>query len=416
MSGHGFLSKYFVGAGAKVLRGTEVDPKVSHGHEFQGVDVFRAFVGTPEDREKIPVTYIWIDDSGDDPVRLNLTGSWYNSRKRQPHRTAEYRLYYPAASEPVVYRASAGDTLFLCMTAERHVLAILCPAGSSIEQQLLWLFGLALTGGYELSQRDIGSEGGRDVDFAARIILDALGIEPEDVEPRAFERLVRKFGLAFPSTAKFSKFARDSLTGVDPVGSPDEALLAWMEHEEALFRFMEREIVADRLKTGFFDESGADVDGFLKFSLGVQNRRKSRAGYAFGHHTEAILQAHNLRYKREATTEKRNAADFLFPGEEEYANTSYPETGLTMLGVKTTCKDRWRQVLAEANRISEKHLLTLEPAISRAQTTEMQAQNLRLVLPQGLHGTYHADQQPWLLSVTGFLDLVRERGSGDVLL
>jgi len=121
-----------------------------------------------------------------------------------------------------------------------------------------------------------------------------------------------------------------------------------------------------RLKTGLFDDSGADVDGFLKFSLGVQNRRKSRAGYAFGHHTEAILQAHNLRYKREATTEKRNAADFLFPGEEEYANTSYPVSGLTMLGVKTTCKDRWRQVLAEANRISEKHLLTLEPAISRA--------------------------------------------------
>ena len=63
MTGRGFLSKYFIGAGAKVLRGTEVDPKVSRGHEFQGVDVFRAFVGTPENREKVPVTYIWMDDS-----------------------------------------------------------------------------------------------------------------------------------------------------------------------------------------------------------------------------------------------------------------------------------------------------------------------------------------------------------------
>jgi hypothetical protein len=30
-----------------------------------------------------------------------------------------------------------------------------------------------------------------------------------------------------------------------------------------------------------------------------------------------------------------------------------------MLGVKTTCSDRWRQVLAEADRIQLKHLLTL---------------------------------------------------------
>jgi hypothetical protein len=28
-----------------------------------------------------------------------------------------------------------------------------------------------------------------------------------------------------------------------------------------------------------------------------------------------------------------------------------------MPGVKSTCKDRWRQVLAEADRIDHKHLL-----------------------------------------------------------
>ena len=63
-----------------------------------------------------------------------------------------------------------------------------------------------------------------------------------------------------------------------------------MEHEEALFRHLEREIVSDRLKAGFTEDGSADVDGFLRFSLSVQNRRKSRAGYAFGHHVEAILQ------------------------------------------------------------------------------------------------------------------------------
>ena len=58
------------------------------------------------------------------------------------------------------------------------------------------------------------------------------------------------------------------------------------------------------------------------------------------------------------------------------------------MGVKSTCINRWRQVLAEADRIDHKHLLTLEASISRHQTDEMQAKNLQLVLPRGLHETY----------------------------
>ncbi len=52
-----------------------------------------------------------------------------------------------------------------------------------------------------------------------------------------------------------------------------------------------------------------------------------------------------------------------------------------MLGVKSTCKDRWRQVLSEAARIPDKCLLTVEPGISENQTNEMQANRLQLVLP-----------------------------------
>lgn len=181
-----------------------------------------------------------------------------------------------------------------------------------------------------------------------------------------------------------------------------------MEHEEALFRHLERENVSDRLRAGFMEADRADVDGFLSFSLSVQNRRKSRAGLAFGHHVEAILQAHHVSYTREATTEKRNAADFLFPGEDEYADSRYPADKLVMLAVKTSCKDRWRQVLSEADRILTKHLLTLEPAISKIQTAEMQGQGLQLVLPASLHSTYQAEQRAWLVGVGDFLAVVRE--------
>ena len=80
-----------------------------------------------------------------------------------------------------------------------------------------------------------------------------------------------------------------------------------------------------------------------------------------------------------------------------------------MPGVKPPSKNRWRQVLAEADRIDHKHLLTLEASISRHQTDEMQAKKLQLVLPRGLHQTYTPEQQTWLMDGASFMFLVRER-------
>ena len=77
-----------------------------------------------------------------------------------------------------------------------------------------------------------------------------------------------------------------------------------------------------------------------------------------------------------------------------------------MPGVKSTCKDRWRQVLAEADRITNKHLLTLETAISTNQTDEMQAKNLQLVLPCSLHNTYTSAQQAWLMDIAAFTEVL----------
>ena len=80
-----------------------------------------------------------------------------------------------------------------------------------------------------------------------------------------------------------------------------------------------------------------------------------------------------------------------------------------MLGSKSTCKDRWRQVLAEAERIDRKHLLTLEAAISTYQTDEMKDKKLQLVIPTEIHKTYTDAQQKWLYSVKDFLGEVSEK-------
>ena len=80
-----------------------------------------------------------------------------------------------------------------------------------------------------------------------------------------------------------------------------------------------------------------------------------------------------------------------------------------MLGAKSTCKDRWRQVLAEADRIEKKHLLTLEAAISTYQTDEMADKNLQLVIPKSIHKTYSEKQQTWLYSVSDLLSELRSK-------
>jgi hypothetical protein len=178
-----------------------------------------------------------------------------------------------------------------------------------------------------------------------------------------------------------------------------------MEREEALFRTLERHLVGARLEQGF----AGDVDGFVSFSLSVHNRRKSRVGYALENHLETVFAASGVRFARTAVTESHSKPDFLFPGATEYRDLQYPSDRLTVLGVKTTCKDRWRQVLAEADRVERKHLLTLEPAISAAQTDEMQSRQLQLVLPRALHGSCSAAQQAWLMDVNAFVALVRER-------
>lgn len=359
----------------------------------------------------MPVRYVWLDDE-DDPFSLDLTGTWYDSRRGKGHRGPEYRLYYPAAAEPVVHRSRQGDSLFLCQPREGPLLAIFCPQGSTVEQQLLWLFGLQLTEDFEIFQKDYRSSAGRDVDLVARQILELIGIEVIVTYDQWLDRLLAKFGEDFPPTREFSAFARKHAEGLDALKDPDATLLGWMEFEERLFMTLERHIVSKRLEQGFAHKNGAaDVDAFVKFSLSVQNRRKSRAGWALGNHIDAILKAHKLPFKREATTEKRNGPDFLFPGEQEYQDAGFPSDRLLMLGAKTTCKDRWRQVLAEADRIKPKHLLTLEAGISPVQTDEMQRSGLSLVVPAPIHDSYQQSQLQSIYNFAEFLERARSRCS-----
>ena len=274
-------------------------------------------------------------------------------------------------------------------TDKNKLEVIIAPQGSTSEQQLLWLFGLVEMGDKflvrDFTKKDI------QLNYAGRYIITSLGLEVPDTSPDFLNELIRRFGNTFPKTAEFSAYARSTLKHVSPIEEPDVTLMVWLEREELLFRTLEKQIVEEKLRQGF-GESGTDVDNFISFSLSVQNRRKSRAGYAFENHLAQIFNKHDIMYSKGAKTEGNSKPDFLFPGKTYYDNLEFSTSLLTMLGLKTSAKERWRQVLTEADRIASKHLLTLEPAISKNQTDEMIKQNLQLVLPQPIMETYTENQ------------------------
>ncbi len=116
-----------------------------------------------------------------------------------------------------------------------------------------------------------------------------------------------------------------------------------------------------------------------------------------------ILGKGQLKYERGVKTEGQSKPDFLFPGQSQYLDELFPKRKLTMLGVKTSCKDRWRQVLNEAKRIERKHLFTLQPSISEHQTNEMREANLSLVIPESLHASFSPLQRENIFTLSDFI-------------
>jgi hypothetical protein len=406
----GFLSQYFDGVAAKILSQVEANLLVSHQHEINGVKELRQMLGEPSDKVKYPAKCMYFADFDDEPVIEDGELTWYDARQRaREERNVmryEYRLYFTANT--VIQSANAGDILIIAkMKNSSEMLLIVAEQETTIASQLLWLFGFSSLEHPGFSVREeLETEQDR-IAFASRVILENIGIEVEVSAENYLDEMLSLFHGTFPTTRESAEYTRKTLGDIDYTQDFDNVLMTCYEREDILFRTLEKHIVGERLKNGF-----ADVDDFFAFSKSAQNRRKSRAGLALENHFEFLLQKNKLHYDRTPETERKAKPDFLFPGIKEYRDSSFNALNLTMLGVKTTCKDRWRQVLQEADRIEKKHVLTLESAISLNQTNEMRGLSVQLVVPHKLHYTYKPEQQEWLLTVSGFLQLVKQRQKG----
>lgn len=397
------IDHYFEGVAWKYLTAVDAEASRSNQHEFGGLPKagFKKHLGDPgSETIRWPTKYLYLAEDEDESVAVTGSTAWYDVRRDNPNRSAELRLYYD--SNVVTELITAGMLMIIAKTRADELLLVFTDAGNSAEQQLRWLFGLnAPSQGFSAKTFDSRTERSS---WSSIWILEQLGIEAEPADEEWLESLLDRFGEQFPTTKEFSAFARNATKGANPIEFPDTAIILLMESEERLFRLLERHIVEKRLKEGF-----SDVETFISYSLSVQNRRKSRAGFALENHLTYILAENSIRFERGAYTEGRSKPDFLFPGGEQYRNADFPSAHLSMLGVKSSCKERWRQVLAEASRIPQKHLVTLEPGISVFQLEEMKANKLQLVVPSELHETYAEECRDEIYSVQDFINHVQEQ-------
>lgn len=241
-------------------------------------------------------------------------------------------------------------------------------------------------------------------------LIETQQVQPETKEQFAIQEFIKSLTDDFPISEVMSAAARDIQNKVYNHleyirTNPDRKIIEWTNMEYALFRAIEHSRYGETISKGF-----ATVDDFITMANMVLNRRKSRAGKSLEHHLAAVFDGNEIKYTAQAVTEGNKKPNFIFPSQAAYHNISFPTEKLISLAAKTTCKDRWRQVINEADRLrgKPKYLCTLQQGISPAQMDEMQAENVILVVPQPYIAAFPRDRQDRIWSLLKFINYVRE--------
>jgi hypothetical protein len=250
-----------------------------------------------------------------------------------------------------------------------------------------------------------------DVTKGNQLIDKSSTITPDQELKDAFMVFIKSHSV-FPDTVEMASFVRKSVidakryTTQQISNKADDIILEWTDAEYQLFRGLEEKIYSP-VYTKPFD----NCQSLVEFSNSILNRRKARAGKSLEHHLAEIFTASCLKYEEQVITENKKKPDFIFPDGESYHNFMFPSDKLTMLGAKTTCKDRWRQVLNEADRIPHKHLFTLQRGVSKNQLQEMKDEHLTLVVPKSNKSLFLPEFHDNIMCLSDFIVMVRERQS-----
>lgn len=240
-------------------------------------------------------------------------------------------------------------------------------------------------------------------------LIDIQKVSAETQEKLSIQEFINNLDVDFPASDVMSAAARaieeKTYDHIEYIRlNPDEKIISWTNMEYTLFRALEYARYGEIITKGF-----QSVDEFVRVSNVVLNRRKSRAGKSLEHHLSAIFDGNCIEYSSQAVTEGNKKPDFLFPSQEAYHDHGFSVDYIVSLAAKTTCKDRWRQVLNEADRLKDKpkYLCTLQQGISGAQMDEMQSENVILVVPKPYIATYPKDRRDRIWTLARFVQYVK---------
>jgi hypothetical protein len=336
---------------------------------------------TPHAPIKGSNTKHWVTIQWQDERLTASVVTWYGKKTR-----SEYRLTRFGKDFPFLTADNVGDLLILVPRTEADFLAYVLDLDEDIEE-IQSALGVEAFKSWGIYRNGVPQVETTD---------ECIG--------RQFRQLAQTVN-QFPTGNVFSDEARRAL--IDCIRgflaqTSDEILTASLEAEYKLFRLVERQICqADiiRLKK--------DVDDFLRTASSILNRRKSRAGRSLENHVEFLLRKAGIPFEMRPEVDGR--PDVVIPSVRAYNDPQYPVRKLFIVGIKTTCKDRWRQVLNEGKRVPEKYLITTQQGISRNQLKEMSDARIKLIVPKPLHKDYPESSGVPLLDFESFLSLVRLR-------
>lgn len=231
----------------------------------------------------------------------------------------------------------------------------------------------------------------------------------ESTEKDLIDSFIDSHSTEFPSTVEMAASARTIFNQAfyndkSFLNNTDLLIISWIDMEYKIFRALEQFHYGSLINQGF-----QSVDDFLSLANMVLNRRKSRAGKSLELHLAEIFNRNQIEYSAQGITEGNKRPDFIFPSIEAYHNKNFPISKLNSLAAKTTCKDRCRQILNEADRLKdkEKFLFTLQQGISENQMEEMKREGVRLIVPLPYHKTYPSSKRSEIWSLERFLNFLK---------
>jgi len=326
---------------------------------------------------KANITIKWQDD-----FETFSTFTYYGAAKN------EFRLTGFGRNFPFREEENSGDLFILCRISNKYFKSFILSHDENIEDFLA---------AFNISPNQTNA-----------IIPSQYKQTEENGLIACFKSFLISLKTDFPSTLELSSVARKCYNQSYKINdqiiklNPDREILKWLDAEFQLFKIIENERYSQTIKTPF-----KSVEDLVDIANTILNRRKSRAGKSLEHHLAEIFNIFNVMFDKQAKTEKNKIPDFLFPNEKAYKDPHFINTKLLMLAAKTTCKDRWRQILNEADRIKIKHLFTLQPGISKNQLDEMYKYDVCLVVPQPNLETFPKEYKDKILTLSAFITKVK---------